>query len=107
MSISPYQMPPSSMFSLGWKLGMEKGGKWKVEKKGLLPSRGEQSDTGADPTDRRQPSRTAFVTDRLSRGRRSDGEFHSDAGAVLPSEPQLQTELVTETTDMAIFCFVL
>ena len=72
-----------------------------------LTIRGEQSDTGADPTDRRRPSRTAFVTDRLSRGRRSDGEFHSDAGAVLPSELQLQTELVTEPTDMAIFCIVL
>ena len=68
-------------------------------------SGGEQ--TGADPTDRRRSNRTASVTDRLSRGQRSDGESLSDAGAVLPSELQLQTELVTEPTDMAIFCFVL
>ena len=31
-----------------------------------LQIRGEQSDTGVDPTDRCRPSRTASVTDRLS-----------------------------------------
>ena len=72
-----------------------------------MTPRGEQSDTGADPTGRRRSNRTFPVTYRLSRGWRSDGESSSDAGAVLPSEPQLQTELVTETTDMAIFCSVL
>ncbi|KAK7851708.1 hypothetical protein CFP56_041296 [Quercus suber] len=52
-------------------------------------TRGEQSDIGADPTDRRQSNCTTSVTDRLSRGRRSNEESHSDAGAVLPSELQL------------------
>ena len=68
--------------------------------------RGEQSDTGVDPIDRRRSNRTASVTDLQRRGRRSDGESHSDVGAVLPSELQLQTKLITEPTDMAIFCFI-
>ena len=73
--------------------------------------RGEQTDTGADPTNRRQPNRTASSTDWLSRGRRSDGESRSDTGAVLPSELQLQTEIVAEPNRYricrSIFIFIL
>ena len=69
--------------------------------------RGEQSDTEVKPTDRCQSNHTASVTNRLSRGLRLDGESRSDAGAMLPLELQLQTELVNEPTDMTIFCFVL
>ena len=68
-----------------------------------MTPRGEQSDTGADATDRRRSNRTLPVTYRLSRGRRSDGESCSDAGEVLPSELRLQTELVIEPTDMRYF----
>ena len=69
--------------------------------------KGEYSDTRADPTDRHRSNRTLFVIDQLSRSQWSDGESHSNASVVLPLELQLQTKLVTEPTDMAIFCFVL
>ena len=38
--------------------------------------------TGADPTDRRRRHRPDTSTDRMNRGRRSEGEARSDAGAV-------------------------
>ena len=74
-------------------------------------ARGEQTDTEADPIDRRQPNRIASSTDRLSRGRRLDGESRSDTGAVLPSELQLQTETVAELNRYricrSVFIFIL
>ena len=65
-----------------WKIIFD----WKVYGYEMTP-RGEQSDTGAVATDRRRSNRTFPVTYRLSRGRRSDGESSSDAGAVLPNRP--------------------
>ena len=44
--------------------------------------RGEQMNTGANPTDRGRRHRPDTSADRMSRGRRSEGEARSDVGAV-------------------------
>ena len=70
----------------------------------VVAIRGEQTNTGADPTDRYRPNHTTSSIDRLSRGRRLNGESCSDTSAMLPSELQLQTETVTEPNRSRIRC---
>ena len=59
---------------------------------GVAPGRGEQMNIRADLTDRSRRHHPNTNADRMSRGRRSEGEAHSNIGAVQSPDQRRQNQ---------------
>ena len=59
---------------------------------GVAPGRGEQMNIRADLTDRSRQHHPNTNADRMSRGRRSEGEAHSNTGAVQSPDQRRQNQ---------------